>query len=274
MPELPEVECIRQAIEPHLLGQRVQATTLFRPDICTRSTPRVAYPKALLVGGVITGTLRHGKQFALVADDGRTLCIHLGMSGQVLLNPSATLSHVHALWTIGHPPLRLVFRDPRRFGGLWTYQSPDDLRRDRWSALGPDALTINTEALRDALATTSRPIKAALLDQALIAGVGNIYADEALFRARVSPLHPGHSLAPDHVAALAESIRGVLAAAITARGSTLRDYRNADGSRGQAATLHHVYARRGLPCTRCGKPLIGALVAQRSTVWCPGCQPR
>ena len=274
MPELPEVECIRQAIEPHLLGQCVQAATLFRPDICTRSTPRDAYTKALLEGGVITGTLRHDKQLAMVADDGRTLCFHLGMSGQVLINPPCQLSHVHALWTIGDPPITLVFRDPRRFGGLWTYQSPDDLRRARWSALGPDALTIEPGALREALAATARPIKAALLDQALIAGVGNIYADEALFRARVSPFLPGHSLAPDHVAALAESIRGVLAAAITARGSTLRDYRNADGSRGHAAALHHVYARRGLPCTRCGKPLTGALVAQRSTVWCPGCQPR
>lgn len=273
MPELPEVECIRRSIEPHLLGRTLHAVTLHRPSVCTRSPARTPYSRALLKGAVIARTLRHGKQLALIAHDERTLCIHLGMSGQLLLNPPAGLSHVHALWTMCEPATTLVFRDPRRFGGLWTFESPEQLLTRRWARLGPDALSIQPDELATALTSTTRPVKAALLDQTLLAGVGNIYADEALFHARIHPLTPGNALDILHATALALAIRETLASAIEARGSTLRDYRNADGSRGQAATLHRVYARAGLPCTRCSRALSGTRIAQRATVWCPSCQP-
>jgi formamidopyrimidine-DNA glycosylase len=190
--------------------------------------------------------------------------------------PDRSRNHRHVVWTLDSGR-RLVFRDPRRFGGIWTFDSQPALLAARWASLGPDALAITPRRLREALGATARPIKAALLDQSLIAGLGNIYVDELLFRCRIHPLTPADRLAADHCAAdgprrLVAAMRRLLHSAIARGGSSVRDYVNANGSRGRFQQRHHVYGRAGLPCRRCAAPLISRPVAGRTTVFCPICQ--
>lgn len=278
MPELPEVESVRRSASRCLLGRTVIGVRLHRPDIVQGDTR----PRALLMGATVASIERRGKLLAILATDGRALAVHLGMSGQLLcLPPGATpqrTDHVHAEWRLGDPgdlpaqASRMLFRDPRRFGGLWTYPSARDLYDDRWAALGPDAATVTADDLSAALARSARSLKAALLDQTALAGVGNIYADEALFAAALHPLRPCSSLTPDDWGALALAIRRVLADAIDAGGSTLRDYRDASGGAGAYQTRHLVYGRAGKPCMKCSSPLVHLTVAQRTTVACPRCQ--
>lgn len=271
MPELPEVETVRRSLEPHLVGRTIAVATLRRRDFVTGKHT----PAALLAGATIKETTRRGKQLAVIAADGRVVIVQLGMTGQVLVEHvgSPLPTHVHALWTINETNRSILFRDPRRFGGLTTLASVDELQL-AWSTLGPDGLTITGNQLFEALHTSSRPIKAALLDQSAIAGVGNIYADESLFTAGIHPKAICRRLTRSRIERLAHTIREVLATAVEARGSTLRDYRDADGQAGSYAALHRVYGRAGLPCLVCGNPLRQSTVGQRTTVHCQTCQMR
>lgn len=285
MPELPEVECVRRSLEKGIVGGRVLQAELLRCDMCESVDARgcVLDTKSehLLRGGDLERVVRHGKQLAMVASDGRAVCIHLGMTGQVLVNPAAqprSEGHVHARWTVRLPKdgriVQVVFRDPRRFGGLWTFENYEHLRRTRWSALGPDALTISVDALTQGLSGRVCAVKAALLDQRTLAGVGNIYADEALFRAGLDPRTRAGKLDDAQVRRLTQAIRETLKQAIESGGSTLRDYRDATGSPGAYQERHAVYGRAGKACTRCGGTLLGLILAQRSTVYCPTCQSK
>ncbi|MEC9374060.1 MAG: bifunctional DNA-formamidopyrimidine glycosylase/DNA-(apurinic or apyrimidinic site) lyase [Planctomycetota bacterium] len=279
MPELPEVETVRRSLEPALLGRTIARVSLKRPDIVQgRRTPA-----DLLSGRRITDIQRRGKQLALIAEDRRAVCIHLGMSGQLLAishaTPLARNDHVHIQWRLAEgrngssaPAGRLVFRDPRRFGGVWTFPTLDHLLESRWSALGPDAASLTTAQLAAALAPSRRPVKALLLDQTAIAGLGNIYADEALHAARIRPDRPSHTITPEETARLTKAIRATLAQAIKAGGSTLRDYVDSQGQSGWFQRQHAVYARAGQPCRSCASPLSSGLLAQRTTVWCDVCQ--
>lgn len=278
MPELPEVESIRRGHEPRLVGACLTRVDLHRGDIVTGD----ASPHALLEGATIARLDRRGKQLAIIALDGRTLVVHLGMSGQLRWQPfdapAVNHDHVHADWTVtkalgGDPSGTLVFRDPRRFGGLRTLADEGALAR-HWGTLGPDALGITAADLADACRATRRAVKPVLLDQRVLAGVGNIYADESLFAARIHPARAADTLREDEFGHLASSIRSVLARAIDAGGSTLRDYVNADGAPGGFAHLHAVYGRGGKPCRRCSTTLRADVLGQRTTVWCPVCQPR
>lgn len=284
MPELPEVECLKRSLLPHLEGKFVTSAMLFRSDMLDVTGTPSAHPETkatashLLQGCRITALRRHGKQLALVGvadSESRVLVLHLGMTGQVKhLRPGESvksLTHVHALWRLDSGD-RLVFRDPRRFGGMWAIPSESHLDA-RWKELGPDALTIQSAALAAALACSRRAIKTALLDQAVLAGVGNIYADEALFRARLHPLTPAQSITRKNVARLATAIRTVLATAIKAGGSTLSDYFDANGKPGRYQSKRLVYDRAGEPCRVCKTVLYHDVVAQRTTTWCPSCQP-
>lgn len=296
MPELPEVESVRRSLEPHLLGRRISAVTLHRRDVLIapgdptggfsrqRSSipPRRVGAAELLVGATIEQILRRGKQLAVFARSSpaaptRILVVQLGMSGQFLYRaPGQRLDeadHVHAVWRIEtrDGTGRLVFRDPRRFGQLRAFPDPDSLET-HWHSLGPDALTIQPDALTTPLAGSTRAIKAALLDQSLLAGVGNIYADESLFSAGIRPDRPAGSLSSRELERLAHAIRGILSSAVAAGGSTLRDYTDADGRSGGYQTAHRVYARAGRPCTVCATTLSVAWLGQRTTVWCPRCQ--
>ena len=279
MPELPEVENVRRSLIPHLVGHTIRSASLLRPDICTTDSGHPPSPASLLCDANIDRIERKGKQLAVIATDGRVLSIHLGMTGQVLARatpPDPSEKHVHALWTTSTNPSNpsfILFKDPRRFGGLWTFPSIASLHALRWSLLGPDALDAPPDAWSAALRRGHRPIKAALLDQTSVAGVGNIYADEALFRTGIRPTTSTHRLTIAAATALAANVQALLAQAVEAGGSTLRDYRNADGVAGTQQLEHHVYGRSSQTCLRCGSPLQTAQVGQRTTVWCPKCQP-
>ena len=274
MPELPEVETVRRTVAARLVGRRLSHVALHRPDVVRGDSPPL--------GGRLVEVLRHGKQLALRFDGGPCVCVHLGMSGQLLVGDGlrstpAAGSHVHVTWHFGGPdalPLSLRFRDPRRFGGVWVFPSAVELHAERWARLGPDALTVTARPLGLALSRTGRAVKAALLDQALVAGLGNIYVDELLFAAGIDPHRPAAAVAESPVAVrgLVSRMRRLLNRAIAAGGSTLRDYVDAEGRAGSFAGRHRVYGRGGLPCVRCRGPLRVGLVAGRTTVWCPGCQ--
>ncbi len=295
MPELPEVETVRRSLVARVAGRVVVGATLHRRDVAvlpgdpeggfSRQRSGAPGPRgrvrgtALLVGGTLLEPNRHGKQLALVARDGRAIVVHLGMTGLVRwvargarLEPA---DHVHAAWRLDDGS-RLVFRDPRRFGGLWLLPEPGMLEA-RWAGLGPDGLRTGPEdlaqGLRSGLAGARRAIKAALLDQRVVAGVGNIYADESLHEALIHPRRLAAGLTGAEVDRLARAVSGVLTRAVEARGSTLRDYTDAEGRRGEAQLVHRVYGRGGGACLACGAGLESAQVAQRTTVWCPVCQP-
>ncbi len=278
MPELPEVETVRRSLQTRLVGARVLDARINRSDVCTTPAGVPLSRKALLAGTTIDRLVRHGKQLAIVSREGAALCVHLGMTGQLLLTPALRRlprrDHLHVLWKIAtaNGPYTLALRDPRRFGGIWTFPSFDDLIRSRWASLGPDALALSTRDLRPRLARTRRQVKAVLLDQRVAAGIGNIYADEALFRAAINPVRTGASINDRECARLAAAVRHVLRLGIHRRGTSLRDFVDPDARTGRGQRYLSVYGRGGLPCVRCGLPLRSAKVAQRTTVWCPVCQ--
>ncbi|HYE60786.1 MAG TPA: bifunctional DNA-formamidopyrimidine glycosylase/DNA-(apurinic or apyrimidinic site) lyase [Phycisphaerales bacterium] len=286
MPELPEVERVRRTLEPHLVGRRLARGVLHRADICHSYqrtakgiTEKDTTPSDLLAGDTVHSLLRHGKQLAIIGESRRCITVHLGMSGQLLWRPKGTelpATHVHAQWLVearkGQPTGTLVFRDPRRFGGLWTFDSLASLREARWSKLGPDALEVTANHLIEALNRSKRPIKAALLDQEVIAGVGNIYADEALFLAGIKPQRLARRVKPEEHRRLVPALRTVLERSIASGGSTLRDYVDAEGRKGTAQQTHAVYGRGGEPCPQCGRTLRQGVVGGRTTVWCSRCQ--
>lgn len=274
MPELPEVETVRRSLEPRLLGNIVRAVTVSRPDF-VRHTPQRSRTVALGRGAAATEILRHGKQMAVVFDNSRVVLIHLGMSGQVFfINPGARAvknDHLHVRWRLADGST-MCFRDPRRFGGVWAYTDLEELRQARWDALGPDALTISAADLRAGLGTSTRAIKACLLDQAVLAGVGNIYADEALYTAGIAPQTRSCTLTSKQTSAIASAVRTVLRRGIRAGGSTLRDFVDAEYRSGTQQNRFKAYGRAGQPCLRCGCIMVASLIAQRSTTHCPGCQ--
>lgn len=292
MPELPEVERVRQSIEEVIAGATVDRATLHRRDVLvisgdpeggfsrnrTRYRPKRASAAHLLQGLTLAGAHRRGKQLALVSVQGPAVIVHLGMTGQVRRAAEGTrlpqTDHIHATWRVTAADgsrWRLVFRDARRFGGLWHVPDAASLA-ERWASLGPDALSLTPTALAGVCTGAKRAVKAVLLDQRAVAGVGNIYADEACFAAGIDPHRTATTLTPGEVDALAREIRRILADAIERGGSTLRDYVDAEGTQGGAQRVHRVYGRAGLPCTRCGDPLSTDRLAQRATVWCPRCQ--
>lgn len=272
MPELPEVECLRRSLT-RIVERRVVCQELLRRDVAASiEDPRTQEAwTGLAPGDRIVALHRHGKRLAIEGESGRTLVIHLGMSGQVLLDAaSAQRTHTHARWTLDDGST-LSFRDPRRFGGLWSGRSMAIVRDVLWKDLGSDALAVTELTLLDASRASRRSIKSILLDQRVAAGIGNIYADEALFDAGIRPTRR-RPLSSAQAHRLAESIRVTLSAAIERGGSTLRDYVDASGSSGSAQHAHRVYGRGGELCVTCGKTLRQISVSQRTTVYCPHCQ--
>ena len=277
MPELPEIERLRLDLLPVLCGATVTNVRVYRRDIIIGPSRS----QNLLRGSTITNIDRCGKELALIAGSQRAITIHLGMSGQLLHLPPHTQApnstHIHVIWTLTSkkttPLGRLIFRDPRRFGGIHTFRARHDLYESRWAGKGPDALTITAKTLSQRITRSQRAIKSALLDQSVLAGVGNIYADEALFRAHIDPARLCTSLTHDEYLRLTRALRAILRAAITSGGSTIRDYRTLRDQPGSFQSKHQVYARAGKPCIRCKAILIGRTIAQRTTVHCPVCQP-
>ena len=256
------------------------AARVWRRDVIevdSRADRGRALPGALLVGDRVERVVRHGKQLAMVGASGRVVLIHLGMTGKVVVEPGGLMSrtpHAHVGWEVERPEsgrASLRFVDPRRFGGVWTLGTVGALEA-RWSLLGPDAGRVDAGVLTRSIGTSVRPIKAALLDQRVVAGVGNIYADESLFAAGIAPARLACSLTPEEVERLAVAVREIIALAVDAGGSTIRDYVDAEGRGGSAQFLHKVYGKGGGACVRCRGDLASGVLAQRTTVWCPRCQ--
>jgi formamidopyrimidine-DNA glycosylase len=299
MPELPEVETVRRRLADAVVGQRVTAVTVRRRSVVVGPIT----PAALLVGKTIAAVERRGKEMAILGQTGRVsgadrpcVCVHLGMTGSLRYHsalsepvrvgpvsgtgPTRAGSlqthdrHCHVRWTLSDGGV-IVFRDPRRFGGLWTVGTAADRDRQRWSRLGPDALTIRPGELRRRIGTTTRGLKAVLLDQTILAGMGNIYVDELLFTCGLHPRTPAAALDANTIRTLVTQMRALLALAIAANGSSVRDYTAAEGEEGEYQARHRVYGRGGQPCTRrrCQTTLHQATIAGRTTVFCPQCQP-
>lgn len=292
MPELPEVETVRRTVAERLVGRVVIAARLLRRDVliapgdppggfsrqrgAKASDQRAPFTDDdLLQGATILRVQRLGKQIAIIARDAlgsdRALGVQLGMTGHLeVLDHEPEDKHLHALWTLDHGVL--AFTDPRRFGGLRVFRTLADLD-EHLRPLGPDALSIEPNALASALVGARRPIKAALLDQSVLAGVGNIYADESLFLSGIHPKVRADRLSGDRISTLAANIRRVMSDALGAGGSTIRDYRSGTGEPGTYQAAHRVYGKAGHPCPTCGERLRPSKVAQRATVHCPACQP-
>ncbi|MEA2735080.1 MAG: formamidopyrimidine-DNA glycosylase, partial [Humisphaera sp.] len=248
-----------------VLQRRIRKVVHVRGDMVTPDGFDLAKN---LTGKTITGLTRRGKRIVFSIDDNDSFFIHLGMTGRLMVEPAdAPLAiHTHLILDLGNRQ-QLRFRDPRRFGEIrWLGCDSCDEK------MGPEPLAIRSAQLATRLSRTTRAIKNALMDQTVVAGLGNIYVDESLFDARIHPLAPANRLKLAQVAALTKSIKRVLKRAITHRGSTLRDYADADGNAGGFQRLHRVYDRKGKPCPRCKTPIERIVLGGRSTHFCPNCQ--
>ncbi|HSI35090.1 MAG: bifunctional DNA-formamidopyrimidine glycosylase/DNA-(apurinic or apyrimidinic site) lyase [Phycisphaerae bacterium] len=271
MPELPEVETVVRGLKPKVTGRTIGRVDLRRADIV--SPPGIDLAP-LLVGRKIAGIERRAKRIVFTLSDGARFYIHLGMTGQLTVDsPSAPEKpHTHVVIDLtGRPAAQIRFRDPRRFGGIFWLGANDGGE----TGLGPEPLTLSQGRFVIRVLNTKRAVKVALLDQRLIAGIGNIYADEALFDAGIHPQAMTNELNARQTRALLTSIKKVLRRAIKHRGSTLRDFVDADGESGGYRSRHKVYDRAGEPCPRCKACAIQRIVlGGRSTCFCPTCQKR
>ncbi len=269
MPELPEVETIARELRPRLIGRRVEEVVVYWPRAIASPAPD-RFQRALR-GRRITNVARRAKYLLMPLDGGDVLLIHLRMTGSLRLRWGQHTAERHtrvALWL--DDGWALHFDDPRKFGRLWLTPDPGAVLGD----LGPEPLepAFTPRGLADRLRHRRAPIKAVLLDQRCVAGLGNIYADEVLFVARIDPRRPAGELSESEIRRLHSAIREVLAEAIRAGGSTLRDYRAPVGGQGRFQDRWRVYHRAGQPCPRCGERLVCIRLAQRSTHFCPRCQ--
>jgi formamidopyrimidine-DNA glycosylase len=273
LPELPEVEITRRHLESATVNRVIVGATVDHPRTA-RFNASAAEVESRLEGRRIGALGRHGKFLVATVDDGWTVLAHLGMSGRfaVTSDGEPRLPHTHVTITLDDGN-EVRFIDPRTFGFV-SVLDEDELTGSALSRLGPDAWDqpMTAETLSNRLAGRSAPIKALLLDQSIIAGLGNIYADESLHGAQIHPLTPGGGIGPDRAAILLEAIHSVLGAAISAGGTTLDDlaYLLPDGRAGENGP--DAYGRDGLPCSRCGTLLERVVIRSRSTHYCPKCQ--
>jgi len=285
MPELPEVESVRRQLEPALVGRRFESVRIDDPRLVR------PYESAEVAGELegerVAAVERRGKYLVVRFESGRVLLIHLRMTGNVLHVPSvpsvppgaparaaADLSHSRAVVKLDDGS-DVVYRDVRRFG-TWLLVEPDALDPYLDARLGGEPLgrAFTTRSLAAKLAGRKAPVKAALLDQRTLAGLGNIYVDEALWRASIHPLRPARDLEHDEIRRLREAIKRALDLGIRRQGATLSNFRQPDGSRGRMQERFKVYGRADEPCERCGTPIEKTRVAGRGTWYCPTCQRR
>ncbi|HEY3786562.1 MAG TPA: bifunctional DNA-formamidopyrimidine glycosylase/DNA-(apurinic or apyrimidinic site) lyase [Steroidobacteraceae bacterium] len=270
MPELPEVETTRRGIEPHAIGRQIVALTVHEPRLRWRVQPDLAQQ---VTGQRILHAKRRGKYLLLELQDG-TLLWHLGMSGSLRVLPADTPrrghDHVDLILDSGNT---LRFNDPRRFGSLH-YTTADPQKHPLLAELAPEPLepAFDTDYLWQVTRRRRVAIKQLLMNSKLVVGVGNIYANEALFKAHIRPRRQARSLSRAEARALVRSVRTVLARAIRLGGTTLRDYVGADGQPGYFRQKLYVYERAGKPCRVCSTPVRQLTQGQRSTYYCPTCQ--
>jgi formamidopyrimidine-DNA glycosylase len=273
LPELPEVETVTADLRPHLVGREITGCDLRFPTIVRHPSP--AAFAAGVTGRRIEAMSRRGKYILHHLDSGELLVVHLGMTGQWRYVAPGTEepTHLHAVFQLDDG-FQLRYRDVRRFGRLLLGTEEELVAGRKMPRLGPepvDASFTATDFYRR-LHVRRAPLKALLLDQMVVAGVGNIYADEACFRARVRPDRPANTLSRQAVGRLRAALDESLSLAIANRGSSVADYRDAWGEAGRQQEELLVYGRGGQPCVRCGRPLALVRLAGRSTVFCRHCQ--
>ena len=278
MPELPEVETVRAGLERWVTGRTISAVEVHHPRAVRRHLPGSAHFAAVLTGRTIRGARRRGKYLWLPLDSGDAILAHLGMSGQLLCQPAATPDETHLRvrlrFTDGDPELRFV--DQRTFGGMAVSAGgvdlPPEIAHIARDPLDPE---FSDPAFSAAIRARHTEVKRALLDQTLVSGIGNIYADEALWRARLHGARPTDGLTRPAVAGLLGHVRAVLSAAITDGGTSFDAlYVNVNGESGYFDRALNVYGREGEPCPRCGAPIRREAFMNRSSYSCPRCQPR
>jgi formamidopyrimidine-DNA glycosylase len=275
VPELPEVETVRRRLEPVLVGRTFEHVEIEDARLTRPEEP--AEVAAELTGERVEALDRRGKYLLVRFESGRVLLIHLRMTGNLLYAPAGKrvdVPHRRAVVKLDDGS-DVVYRDIRRFG-TWLLVEPNGLDPYLATRLGGEPLgrAFTVKTLSAKLAHRKAPVKAALLDQRTLAGLGNIYVDEALWRARIHPLRPARELGGDEIKTLRDGIKKALAAGIARQGATLRDYRQPDGSTGSMQKEFKVYGRGGEPCDRCGTPIEKTRVAGRGTWYCPECQRR
>ncbi|HLZ96213.1 MAG TPA: bifunctional DNA-formamidopyrimidine glycosylase/DNA-(apurinic or apyrimidinic site) lyase [Candidatus Dormibacteraeota bacterium] len=295
MPELPEVETIAADLRPHLVGRTILRCELRFPAIVRHPEPEQFVD--LVAGLRIESVKRRGKYILIGLDQDRVLVVHLGMTGQLrIVDPTTPVAgHTHAIFDLdtsegGLPPQgdapgkagsrrtplgkQLRYRDPRRFGRILLGTEADLLLARVMPHLGPEPIDpdFSADALYAALRRRKAPLKAVLLDQKALAGVGNIYADESLYRARLRPDRVAQRISRASAARLRDALRESLELAIRNRGSSVDSYRDAWGERGGQQEVLQVYGRAGEPCFTCGRPLASMRIAGRTTVFCRHCQ--
>jgi formamidopyrimidine-DNA glycosylase len=290
MPELPEVETVCRQLEPELEGRQVESLEVLDLRWCRPVPP--AELEAAVAGRTIERLGRRGKYLLLGLDDGRTLVMHLRMTGNLILvepggeaidpsegrrlyegERSTEERHLSARFVLDDRR-EVWFTDPRRFGEAFLIAAAD--LEARFERLGVEPLSVEftPEALGEIAAGRTAPLKSFLLDQKGIAGVGNIYADEALFRARLHPLSPAGSMKTEHLAALRDAVVAALEAGIDGGGASIDDYRDGRGEKGKMQDEFLVHTREGEPCPCCDGPIERIVVSGRSTYFCPACQVR
>jgi formamidopyrimidine-DNA glycosylase len=272
VPELPEVETVVRDLRPRLAGCRILRVTHTRHALRRPWQPRWG---RVLPGQRFGEVRRRGKWIVAALDSDLHLVFHLGMTGQLVVCPAAAprLDHTHLVFRLSPADLELRFRDIRRFGSATLFSSAVEVARFFEDAgLGPEPFALEAGAWRQRLGTTQRVLKAILLDQRAVAGVGNIYADESLFAARLHPARIGNELKADEANRLRRAIVAVLTRAIDGRGTSIRDYVGGSGLQGQFQEQLAVYGRTGAPCLRCRTAIQAIRLAGRSTHFCPRCQ--
>lgn len=258
MPELPEVETVVRTLAPLVEGRRIHSAEFLAPRILRGADP----PD--VAGARILSVARHGKNIVFTLDRG-VLVVHLGMTGKLLLDAAPT-QYVRALFQLDDA--LLVYEDVRKFGRIeWSETLPE-----RVAELGPEPLEISFEDFASRLGKRKGHIKPLLLNQRFLRGLGNIYVDEALFRAGIHPNAKAERISRERARRLYDAIRAVLLQAIEHRGSSISDYVDAEGRKGGFQDLHQVYGKEGHPCVKCGAPIHRIVVAQRGTHFCARCQ--
>jgi formamidopyrimidine-DNA glycosylase len=273
MPELPEVETIRLKLEPRLVGRRFERVEIDDPRLVRPFEPRAV--AAELEGERVSSLERRGKYLVVRFESGRALLIHLRMTGSLRHAARGALHddpHQRAVVNLDDGS-DVAYRDVRRFG-TWLLLEPGELEPYLAQRVGVEPLErgFTTRRLAQRLEGRRAPVKAALLDQRTVAGLGNIYVDEALWRAAIHPLRPAESLHADELRRLTRAVKDALRAGVRRQGASLRDYATPDGGRGSMQDRFHVYGRSGEPCHRCGTPIDKIRAGGRGTWYCPECQ--
>lgn len=277
MPELPEVETVRISLEPLILGARILELRELTAGVLYNW---IGQPEAAS-GRTVTGLRRRGKYLLLDLGPDLLLIAHLRMTGQFKYEaqPPVWQKHDHIVISLEKPgtgKVWLVFHDTRRFGRIWLLRPDQTCQIAGLASLGPEPLDpqLDSETLRLRLSRHSRTkLKAALLSQTVIAGLGNIYADESLFLSGINPQRLAGSLSPGEAGHLLSCMQKILQAAVNARGTSVKDYVDALNVRGSFQYQLQVYGRAGQPCSTCGTTLVKTRLAGRTTVYCPQCQP-